>query len=278
MKKRLAIVLIGVLALAFSGCGSNESSSQSNGQQAQTESAEITIAGSTSVQPISEALAEAFMAKNPNIKVNVQGGGSGAGIKAAQEGTANIGSSSRELKSEEKGLTETVICKDGIAIVVNAQNAVTDLNLEQIKGIYSGKITNWKKVGGADQTINVVTREAGSGTRGAFEELVMGKDTVIIDKAIVQNSTGAARAAVTGDANAIAYISMASLDDTVKAVTVEGVKASAENILNDTYKVQRPFLYLTKEAPAGAVKTYIDFVMSNEGQSIIEKEGLVLIK
>jgi len=278
MKKRLAIVLIGVLALAFSGCGSNESSSQSNGQQAQTESAEITIAGSTSVQPISEALAEAFMAKNPNIKVNVQGGGSGAGIKAAQEGTANIGSSSRELKSEERGLTETVICKDGIAIVVNAQNAVTDLNLEQIKGIYSGKITNWKKVGGADQTINVVTREAGSGTRGAFEELVMGKDTVIIDKAIVQNSTGAARAAVTSDANAIAYISMASLDDTVKAVTVEGVKASAENILNDTYKVQRPFLYLTKEAPAGAVKTYIDFVMSNEGQSIIEKEGLVLIK
>ncbi|WP_368293336.1 phosphate ABC transporter substrate-binding protein PstS family protein [Dehalobacter sp. TBBPA1] len=278
MKKLFTLILVGILALAFTGCGSKDSTSQSDQQQAQTESAEITIAGSTSVQPISEALTEAFMAKNPNIKVNVQGGGSGAGIKAAQEGTADIGSSSRELKPEETGLTETIICKDGVAIVVNSKNAVKDLSIEQIKKIYSGKITNWKEVGGANQTINVITREAGSGTRGAFEELVMGKDNPISDKAIVQNSTGAARTSVAGDVNAIAYISMASIDDTVKAVTVEGIEANAENVLNDSYKIQRPFLYLTKAAPAGAVKTYIDFVMSDEGQSIIQKEGLVLVK
>jgi phosphate transport system substrate-binding protein len=278
MKKLFTLIFVGILALAFTGCGSKDGTSQSNQQQVQTESAEITIAGSTSVQPISEALAEAFMAKNPNIKVNIQGGGSGAGIKAAQEGTADIGSSSRELKSDETGLTETVICKDGVAVVVSTKNEVKDLTIEQIKKIYSDKITNWKEVGGANKTINVVTREAGSGTRGAFEELVMGKDNPISDKAVVQNSTGAVRTSVAGDENAIGYISMANLDDTVKAVTVEGVQANAENILNGSYKIQRPFLYLTKEAPAGAVKTYIDFVMSDEGQSIVEKEGLVLVK
>lgn len=275
IKKLLPVILVGALALAFSGCGTNDNTSQTNEQTAQQE---ITIAGSTSVQPISEALAEAFMAKKPNVKVNVQGGGSGAGIKAAQEGTADIGSSSRELKSDETGLTETVICKDGIAVAVNLQNNVKDLSIEQIKNIFAGRITNWKEVGGADQAITLVTREAGSGSRSAFEELVMGKDTSISDKAIVQNATGAVRTAVAGDTNAIGYISMASLDDSVKAITVEGVQATPENVINGNYKIQRPFLYLTKEAPAGAVKTYIDFVMSAEGQSIIEKEGLVLVK
>jgi len=274
MKKLLTIILAGALILAFSGCGNNAGSSKSNDQQTQKE---ITIAGSTSVQPISEALAEAFMSKNSNIRVNVQGGGSSAGIKAAQEGTADIGSSSRELKSEEKGLTETVICKDGIAVVVNKNNTVKDLSTEQIKKIYTDEITNWKELGGADQKINAITREAGSGTRGAFEELVMAKQS-IIDKAIVQNSTGAVRTAVSADTNAIGYISLASLDETVKAVTVEGVQVSAENILNGSYKIQRPFLYLTKEAPTGAVKTFIDFIMSDEGQRIIEEEGLVLVK
>ncbi|UWG98617.1 phosphate ABC transporter substrate-binding protein [Dehalobacter sp. DCM] len=269
MKKLLILILAGILALSVSGCGNSGTAQQQ---------ATITVAGSTSVQPISEALAEAFMEKNKDIKVNVQGGGSGAGIKSAQEGTADIGSSSRELKSDEAGLTETVICKDGILVAVNPQNTVSDLTLEQIKKIYSGDITNWKEVGGADQAINIVTREAGSGTRGAFEELVMGKDTAISDKAVVQNTTGAVRAAVAGDANAIGYISMASIDDTVKVITVEGVAGNAENVINGTYKIQRPFLYLTKGEPAGAVKTFIDFVLSEEGQSIIEQEGLVLVK
>lgn len=264
--------------LSLAGCGNSSTpKTDSNANTPPAQSAEITIAGSTSVQPISEALAEEFMTKNPNIKVNIQGGGSSAGIKAAQEGTANIGSSSRELKSEESGLTETVICKDGIAITVNTKNAVNNLSVDQIKKIYTGEITNWKEVGGADQKINVVTREAGSGTRGAFEELVMSKQN-INDKAIVQNSTGAVRTVVASDPNAIGYISLAGLDQTVKAVTVEGVQVSTDNIINGTYKIQRPFLYLTKEAPAGAVKTFIDFVLSAEGQSIIKQEGLVSVK
>jgi phosphate transport system substrate-binding protein len=150
------------------------------------------------------------------------------------------------------------------------------LSVEQIKKIYSGAVTNWKEVGGADRKITVVTREAGSGTRGAFEEIVMNKEK-ITDSAIVQNSTGAVRTVVVGDPNAIGFISLASLDDSVKAVSVEGVQVSTDNILNGSYKIQRPFLYLTKEAPAGAVKTFIDFVLSAEGQSIIKQEGLVSV-
>jgi len=276
VKKLVTIILAGALLLFLvAGCGNNTVTGSDPKTGTKTE--EITIAGSTSVQPISEAINEAFKEKNPNIKVYVQGGGSSAGIKAAQEGTANIGSSSRELKKEEAGLTETVICKDGIAITVNTKNAVNDLSIEQIKKIYGGEITNWKEVGGADQKINVVTREVGSGTRTAFEELVMGKQA-ISDKSIVQNATGSVRTAVAGDPNAIGYISLASINETVKAVTVEGVKVSTDNIINGTYKIQRPFLYLTKGAPTGASKTFIDFVMSTEGQSIIKQEGLVSVK
>lgn len=269
----LALVLTFMLVVA-AGCGGEAPKQQ---EPAKPQTTEITIAGSTSVQPISEVLAQAFMAKNPNIKVNVQGGGSGVGIKAAQDGTANVGSSSRELKPEEKGLVVTEICKDGIAVVVNPKNAVNNLTIDQIKKIYKGEITNWKQVSGSDQAINLVTREAGSGTRGAFEELVMGTDK-ISDKAITQNSTGAVRTTVAGDPNAIGFVSLASVNETVKAVTVEGVKASVETVKDNSYKIQRPFLYLTKEAPAGAVKTYFDFVMSAEGQSIMQKEGLVLVK
>jgi phosphate transport system substrate-binding protein len=274
MKKLLTLILAGSLVLFIAGCG-NGSTSDTNTPPA--ESAEIIIAGSTAVQPISEAIAEVFMSKNPNIRVNTQGGGSSAGIKAAREGTANIGSSSRDLRSEESGLTETVICKDGIAISVNKENVVNDLSVEQIKEIFSGEVTNWKEVGGTDRNITLVTREAGSGTRGAFEQIVMGKEK-ISDRAIVQNSTGAVRTIVAGDPNAIGYISLAILDETVKAVTVEGVQVSIDNIINGSYKIQRPFLYLTREAPVGAAKTFIDFVLSDEGQNIIEQEGLVSVK
>ncbi|NPV26307.1 MAG: phosphate ABC transporter substrate-binding protein [Firmicutes bacterium] len=274
-KKLLVVIglIFSVMLTLVVGCGT---SSQSESDKSKV--TEITIAGSTSVQPISEVLAQAFMAKHPEIKVNVQGGGSTAGIQAAKTGTANIGSSSRELKSEEKGLVETMICKDGIAVVVNPKNEVKNLTIDQIRKIYKGEITNWKQVGGADKEINVVTREAGSGTRGAFEELVMGKDNPISSKAIVQNSTGAVRTTVAGDVNAIGYVSLASLNESVKALSVDGVEPTVENVKNGTYKISRPFLYLTKEPPAGAVKTFIDFVMSPEGQSLIQKEGLVLVK
>lgn len=237
--------------------------------------AKIVIAGSTSVQPISELLAEAFMAKNQNVEIAIQGGGSSAGIKAAAEGAADIGASSRELKESEKNLNRIEIARDGVVIVVHPSNPVSDLRIDQIRDIYSGKITNWKQVGGKDAQITAITRESGSGTRGAFEEIVTHPDK-ISDKCIVQNSTGAIRAAVAQDPNAIGYISLASLSKEVKAMKVEGVEATADNIKSGSYKVNRPFLYLTKEKPSGIVKDYIDFVLGPEGKSIMEKEGLVV--
>jgi len=150
-----------------------------------SQSAKITIAGSTSVQPVAEKLAKAYMEKHPNVKITVQGGGSSVGIKSVQQGAADIGMSSKELSPEEKGnLKEFMIGKDGIVIAVNTENSVSDLTLDQVKGIFSGKITNWKDVGGSDATVNVITREEGSGTRKAFEEIVMGKDTKIIKNAM----------------------------------------------------------------------------------------------
>ncbi|HHW40583.1 MAG TPA: phosphate ABC transporter substrate-binding protein [Syntrophomonadaceae bacterium] len=264
------VVALLLVIVAAAGCAGKGQTKTGEGEQPGSLSGSIKIAGSTSVQPLSEELADAFMNKNPNVSVMVAGGGSSAGIKAAQDGAAHIGASSRELKPEEKtGLTETVIAKDGIAIIVNPKNGVSELTLDQIKKIFAGEITNWKDVGGKDAPINVFTREEGSGTRGAFEEIVMGKDKKITGKAGVQNATGAVRTAVERDENAIGYISLGSLNEKVKAVTVDGVKPSEETVLNGTYKISRPFIYLTKGAPTGVVKAYIDFVLSPEGQKIV---------
>ncbi|MGE5578001.1 MAG: phosphate ABC transporter substrate-binding protein [Syntrophothermus sp.] len=238
----------------------------------------ITVAGSTSVQPIAEMLAEEFQAQNPGVRINVQGGGSSAGVKAAQTGAAQIGTSSRELKEDEKkNLYQALIARDGIAIVVHPENKVADLTVAQVQKIFAGKITNWKEVGGKDAPIRVIIREAGSGTRGAFEELVMGK-VAVTDRAIVQGSTGAVRQTVSGDPNAIGYISFDALGKEVKSLKVEGVEPRAENVKNGKYKVARPFLFLTKGAPAGIVKAFIDFVLSDGGQAIVAEEGLVRVK
>jgi len=267
----LFVVLVSMVALVAAGCGKSDSSS---GQQdSQALSGSIQVAGSTSVQPLSEELASAFSAKNPDVQVDVAGGGSSAGIKAAQEGTADIGASSRELKPEETGLEATVIAKDGIAIIVNPANQVSELTLDQAKKIYTGQIKNWKEVNGKDAPIALVTREEGSGTRGAFEELVLGKDVKIDNsKAIVQGSTGAVRTAVENDPNAIGYISMGSLNQKVKAVKIEGVDPTEPNVLNGSYKISRPFLYLTKGKPEALAKAFIDFVLSPEGQKVVGEE------
>ncbi len=259
------------LAVIVSGCGGNQDDAEQIGDAL---TGSITIAGSTSVQPLSEVLAEKFMEVHPNVRINVQGGGSTAGVQAATTGTAEIGASSRELKESEKGLNEFVVCKDGIAIVVSPENKVTDLTLEQVKKIYLGEIKNWQEVGGNDAEIHVVSREEGSGTRGAFEELVMEKEAVI-DTATIQNSTGAVATYVASDENSMGYVSLTGLGDRVKAITVEGAEATTEAIKDGSYKVARPFLYLTKEEPGGLVKDYFDFVASEEGTKIIEEEGLV---
>lgn len=258
-----------ILALAVCMVGF----SWGGGSKGKTE-LKITLAGSTSVQPLAEELARVYEAKNPNVKVFVQGGGSGAGIKAAQTGTASIGMSSRELKDSEKGLHETVIAKDGIAIVVHNSNNVADLTLEQIKDIFAGKITNWKQVGGPDKKITVVTREEGSGTRGAFEEIVMdhGGKGKISSKAITQNSTGAVHQTVALDATAVGYISLGNLDSKVKALKVEGVYPTKTTVKKKQYKIQRPFLFLTKGAPKGEASKFILFVTGPEGQKIVSKD------
>lgn len=272
-KLSLLVALVVVTIMAVSGCGKEEGNKEGAAKSGQSSKSIITVAGSTSVQPLSEELVKAFNQNNPNVTINVQGGGSSQGIKAASDGIAQIGASSRELKDSEKGLglKETVIAIDGIAVVIHPKNAaVANLTMDQVKDIYSGKITNWKQVGGKDEAINVVTREAGSGTRGAFEEIVM-HDAKITDKAVTQPSNGAVRTTVAGDEKSIGYLSLGYVNAEVKAVKVENVDPTVDNIKAGSYKVKRPFLYLTKGEPSGDVKTYIDFILSPAGQEIVGK-------
>lgn len=278
MKKLASLILVLTLlavAVLAGGCGNKDGSPGGTGGQGSKGT--LTIAGSTSVQPFSEVLAEDFMAENPNVKINVQGGGSSQGIAAVKSGAADIGASSRELKPEEKGLHEFVIARDGIAVVVNPANNIKNLSMEQLRGIFSGQITNWKQVGGPDHAITVVTREAGSGTRDGFEHLVMNK-TEITNKALVCNSTGAVKSTVAGDRSAIGYMSMASIDKSVKTVSVDGVPCTADKILSGEYKISRPFIYLTREDPRGLAKSFIDFVLGEQGQEILKNEGVIPVK
>lgn len=278
-KKRLFVILaLGLVMLfAVAGCGGTE---ESQGTDAGEEnlSGSIQIVGSTSVQPLSEELATAFMAKYPDVTVNVAGGGSGAGIKAAQEGSADIGASSRELKPEEKGtVSETVIAYDGIAVIVNASNSVSEITMDDIKKVFTGEITNWKELGGSDAPITIYSREEGSGTRGAFTEIVLGEEANIVSSALIQNSNGAIRTAVAGDPNAIGYLSFGYLNNEVKGLKVDGVEPLAENVKNGSYKISRPFLYLTKEEPTGLIKAFIDFVLGPEGQEIVAKDYISIL-
>lgn len=282
IRRITSFILLGLLLIGtgiVAGCGQKQTENQPTPNTPAALSGALTIAGSTSVQPFSEVLAEKFMADNKGVQVNVQGGGSSVGIEAAVSGAANIGASSRALKDEEKakGLVDTKIALDGIAVVVNPANTVTGLKAEQVMNIYLGNIKNWKEVGGPDAPITVVTREEGSGTRDAFVELVLAKKE-IIKTAIVQNSTGAVRTTVAGDKNAIGYVSMASLKPEVKALQIDGVVANEANVKNGTYKIQRPFLYVTKGEPQGLAKAFIDFVLSAEGQKLIVEEGAFSIK
>lgn len=235
-------------------------------------SGEITEAGSTTVQPVAESLAAAFMEMYPDVTVVIQGGGSSTGVKSAAEGTVDIGAASRELKESEIGtVVEHVLARDGIAIVVHASQTVSALTSEQVMQIFSGEITNWSEVGGADETINVVAREEGSGTRAAFEEMVMG-DALITATAILQPSNGALRTTVAGDENSIGFLSFGYIDDSITALSIDGVAGTVENAKNGTYPIVRPLLFLTKGEPEGIVKAFIDFCLSSEGQAIVAED------
>lgn len=275
-----SFIVLGVLLVVTGlagGCTKQELTSEKTGDK-QLRGA-IMVAGSTSVQPFSEVVAEEFTQKYPGVQVDVQGGGSSQGIQAAISDAADIGASSRELKPEEKtsGLIETVIALDGIAVAVHPSNGVNELTLNDLKNIYLGNISNWKQVGGKDAPITVVCREAGSGTRGAFEEMVMNKEN-ISNKVIVQNSTGAVKTTVASDEKAIGFISMAAIDQEVKTVKIDGVEATVANVKNGSYKIARPFIYLTKGQPEGLVKVFIDYVLSDKGQALIQEEGAITVK
>lgn len=240
----------------------------------------LMIAGSTSVQPIAEKLAEHFMHARRDIKIEVQGGGSSAGVQAALSGAADIGMSSRELKPSEKRLKEFVVAYDAIVMIINRDNSLDEISREDIKRIFAFEITSWKDIKGSknEGVITVLTREDGSGTRGAFEELIMGT-AEIAARALVQDSTGSIREIVSNDVDGIGYISFGSLNDRVKALAVDGVRPSMETFqakdAASRYKVIRPFLFLTREEPSGAVLEFMRFIRSTEGVELIKKEGLV---
>ena len=257
-----AIVVIAAAVLIFNPGGSA--------------SGKIDIVGSTSVQPVAEKLVEEYQKSHPDVRINVQGGGSGVGIKSVQDGTADIGTSSKELKDDEKeGLTEYVLGQDGIVIAVNSENPVSDLTKEQLKDIFSGKITNWKEVGGPDAEINLITREEGSGTLDAFQSIVLGSDTKMKPEAIVQSSTEAVKQSVKQDPNAIGFVSYAHMGDDVKALSIGGVTPSESTIADGTYELQRPFIFLVKGAATEDLKEFIDWVMGPEGSKILEEEKII---
>ncbi|MGL5312353.1 MAG: phosphate ABC transporter substrate-binding protein [Peptostreptococcaceae bacterium] len=279
LKKRITALLMGTIlvgSLAV-GCGAKEEGDAADGA---AKSAKITVSGSTSVGPVMEVEAEKFQAANEGVKVEIQQVGSSAGIKNTIDGTSEIGMSSRDLKDEEKasGLTETQIAIDGIAVIVNSNNGVKDLTVDQIKDIYTGKVTNWKEVGGADAPIVVVSREDGSGTRDGFQEGVGFESEELTADAQISDGSGSIKSAVEGNENAIGYISLGYVDETVKAVAVNGVEASEDTIKDKSYVIQRPFIVVHQEGKISEEgKNFIDFVLSTEGQDIMVEKGFVRV-
>ncbi|MCI6774780.1 phosphate ABC transporter substrate-binding protein [Methanobrevibacter boviskoreani] len=262
--KRIILVIVIILVLAGAYLAINSGSSK------------VEIVGSTSVQPVAEKLVEKYKETHPDAQINVQGGGSSVGIKSAQDGTADIGTSSKALKkNESQGLTQIPLGQDGIVIAVNTKNSVDGVTSEQLKDIFSGKITNWKEVGGSDGKINVIRREDGSGTLDAFESIVMGKDTKIKSDAVVQSSTEAVKQSVKTDENAIGFVSYAHMSSDVKALKIDGVSPSDDTIADGSYKLQRPFLFLVKGTPNQATQDFLNFVNSSEGQKVLKDEKIV---
>ena len=300
--KLLALIGAGILAVTtLVACGNSdattaqlsvaESSAAESTVAASSEAApaeatadlsgSISMVGSTSMEKLANALSEAFMEEYPDVTVTAEFVGSGAGIEAVTNGTADIGNSSRSLKDEEKaaGVVENIVAIDGIAVCVDPANEVADLTKEQLTNIYNGTVTNWKEVGGADEPIIVIGREAGSGTRGAFEELVDLKDACKYANEL--DSTGAVIAKVASTPGAIGYASLDALDDSVKALSLEGVEATAENIKAGNYFLSRPFVMATKgeiSEQNDLVQAWFDFVLGDEGQQIASEVGLITVK
>ena len=286
MKKILAFALSAVMALALlAGCGNqtdNNSSSNDNGGDASdtpaaSVSGTVSTDGSTSMEKVIGALSESYMAANKDVTVNYNPTGSGAGITAVQEGTCDIGLSSRALKDEEKAasLKETVLAYDGIAIIVHPDNPVSDLSIEQIAKLYTGEITNWKDVGGSDAEVVLIGREAASGTRDGFESITGTKDKCQYRQELT--STGDVITAVSQNPDAIGYASLAAIKDSVKALSVGGVTPGETTVKDGSYQVQRPFVLVTVEGKAlsAAAQSFFDYATSADAADIIAKAGAV---
>lgn len=305
IQKSIAILGAAVLTMGLAGCSSSANTPASSAPAADTAEApaadvqaesaadtqaaetaadlhgSITLAGSTSMEKFANALAEAFMEKYPDVTVQAEFTGSSAGVEAVLGGQCDIGNSSRNLKDEEKekGAVENIVAIDGIAVVTDPANTAADLTKEQLINIYNGTITNWKDAGGSDQPIVVIGREAGSGTRGAFEEILKLEDACKYANEL--DSTGAVMAKVASTPGAIGYVSLDVIDDTVKLLTLDGVEANEENIKTGDYFLSRPFVMATNgeiSAQNDLVKALFDYVYSAEGDKLVKSVGLITTK
>lgn len=276
----LLITMIFVIGfLAFGSKGNNIQGSPVQSAHNASISGTITMAGSTCMEPLANALAEGFMNRYPQVMVTAEFTGSSAGIEAVLAGSVDIGNSSRRLHSEEQavGAVEFIVALDGIVIVTDAKNVVRELTREQLSAIYQGKIRNWREVGGRDNPIVVVGREAGSGTREAFEEYLEMEDRCAYANEL--NSTGAVMARVSSTPGAIGYVSLEVLDDTVRVLAIDGVMPTEKAIQTNKYGLSRPYVMVTKggvERQSKAVREFFIYMKSEEGKALLEKAGMIL--
>lgn len=286
--RRILFVSLMIAALLLSSCGSTpeptkapEATKAPAAEPTQAPaglSGKLSLAGSTTVQPLAEVLAEVYMDMNADVIIEVQGGGSSVGVTSAGEGTVDIGMASREIKNSEfetfPELQVFTIALDGIAIVTNPDTEVPSLSIAQVRDIFAGDITNFSEVGGPDAPITVVSREEGSGTRGAFEELVMEyeEEKVISENALLQQSNGQVRTTVSTTPNTIGYISFGFLDDSTRPMPIDGVDPIVDNVKNGSYPIFRPLNMLTKGAPSELAQAFLDYILSDAGQEIVAED------
>ena len=276
LKLMVGALLVTMVGATFVGCGSNSENNTASSKDTTT----ISISGSTSVGPLMEKIQEKYEEENNNVTLEIQQNGSGAGIKDVISGISEIGMSSRELKDEEKGSVQgTTVAYDGIALLVNPENPVKNISLEDVKKIYTGEITNWKEIGGDDAPIVVVSREEGSGTRDAFQEIVGYESEELLKDATISDGSGAVKTTVAGNKNAIGFASFEYIDNTVAALNVNDVEPTADNVKSGDYKISRPFILVTKEdSLTEDGQKLIDFALSAEGQQIVEENKLITIE
>lgn len=273
LKLIVGAMLVTMVGATFVGCGSSE------GANSDSNVASISISGSTSVGPLMEKVQEKYE-ENNSVILEIQQNGSGAGIKDVISGISEIGMSSRELKDEEKNSVEaTTVAYDGIALLVNPENKVKNISLEDVKNVYTGKITNWKELGGEDAPIVVISREEGSGTRDAFQEIVGYKSEELTKEATISDGSGAVKTTVAGNKNAIGFASFEYIDETVSALNVNDVEPTADNVKGGQYKISRPFLLVTKsDSVTENGQKLIDYVLSPEGQQIVADNKLITVE